>query len=266
MIRVNMTSRKKTPTDIETQTLTKSARRCPICFYLDGDLKEKEGQIAHLDQDPNNVKVDNLAFLCLMHHSKYDSKTSQHKNYTLHEIKTMRDMLYIAIADRKHHAPPSEHLNQIGNSIQDHDRKIYLAGVDIMAEEDLIELLDELWGGHNYWDLQLSKASRYHQYLEAPSKEYLNPELIEAAKSLARHLRELAVFCCQYFWVYPENQTRENFRLCLFPSGNIDRSFHPTPEQSKRYDELEKILGEKIFACQQSYEDYRRKIKHTLHI
>jgi hypothetical protein len=107
-----MANRKHTPSETETVVLTKSARRCTLCFYLRGDLAEKMGQIAHLDQDPSNFSEDNLAFMCLDHHSTYDSKTSQHKNYTLAEVKAARERLYATIADGRHLDPgiasPSE--------------------------------------------------------------------------------------------------------------------------------------------------------------
>ena len=94
--------RRNTPSDIETSVLVKSARRCTLCFYLSCDLSEKLGQIAHLDKDPSNAAEDNLAFLCLAHHTLYDSKTSQHKNYTIQEVKAAREKLYEAIANNKH--------------------------------------------------------------------------------------------------------------------------------------------------------------------
>jgi hypothetical protein len=94
--------RKPTPAEIETAVFLKSARRCPLCFHLHIDLAEKNGQIAHLDGNPSNSAEDNLAFLCLDHHTLYDSKTRQHKNYTIHEVKAARADLYRAIAHRRH--------------------------------------------------------------------------------------------------------------------------------------------------------------------
>jgi hypothetical protein len=96
--------RKGTPTDIETSVLLKSARRCSLCFHLSGDLREKLGQIAHLDQNPSNSAEDNLAFMCFDHHSLYDSTTSQHKNYTLSEVRASRRRLYEAILQNRHAA------------------------------------------------------------------------------------------------------------------------------------------------------------------
>jgi hypothetical protein len=94
--------RKALPVDTMTAVLLKSARRCALCFHLKGELDEKIGQIAHLDNDPSNSEEDNVAFLCLTHHTLLDSKTSQHKNYTIHEVKSARDNLYGAIAQKKH--------------------------------------------------------------------------------------------------------------------------------------------------------------------
>jgi hypothetical protein len=70
-----------------------------LCFQISGDLSEKLGQIAHLDGDRTNAAEDNLAWLCLDHHSVYDSTTSQHKNYTIAEVKAARERLYKLIED-----------------------------------------------------------------------------------------------------------------------------------------------------------------------
>jgi hypothetical protein len=98
--------RKKPTTATETAVLIKSARRCPLCFHLHGDLTPKLGQIAHLDGDRTNGAEDNLAWLCMPHHSEYDSTTSQHKNYTVAEIKEMRRRLYEAIGNQQHVGTP----------------------------------------------------------------------------------------------------------------------------------------------------------------
>ncbi len=97
--------RKRTHPDVETAVLAKSARRCALCFHLNGDLTEKLGQIAHLDGDRTNGTEDNLAWMCLPHHSLFDSKTSQHKNYTILEVKAARARLYDLVAQGKHLTP-----------------------------------------------------------------------------------------------------------------------------------------------------------------
>jgi hypothetical protein len=60
------------------------------------------GQIAHLDSDRSNRSEDNLGWMCLEHHSTYDSKTKQHKNYTMREVKAARAKLYALVANGQH--------------------------------------------------------------------------------------------------------------------------------------------------------------------
>jgi hypothetical protein len=94
------TGRQPIPKEREANILRECGRRCALCFIIDFDLTEKQGQLAHLDGDPANNKEDNLAFLCLRHHSLYDSTTSQHKNYTMIEVKEARRGLCEVIAQR----------------------------------------------------------------------------------------------------------------------------------------------------------------------
>jgi hypothetical protein len=96
-----MAKRRKIPADVEARVLLKCARRCCLCFALDGDFREKEGQIAHLDHNRANNAESNLAFLCLKHHSLYDSTTSQHKNYTTEEVKQARAKLHAEVEKAK---------------------------------------------------------------------------------------------------------------------------------------------------------------------
>lgn len=91
-----MTKRRRI-TSAETEVLRKSGRRCCVCFGLYRHLGVKRGQIAHLDHNPANSTIDNLAFLCIEHHDQYDSRTSQSKGLTLHEVKSYRTELYQAM-------------------------------------------------------------------------------------------------------------------------------------------------------------------------
>jgi hypothetical protein len=89
--------RAKIPSDVEAAVLIASGRRCCMCFSYAFDFSQKPGQIAHIDRDPSNADEDNLVFLCLPHHSEYDSKSSQHKNYTQVELKKIRTRLYESV-------------------------------------------------------------------------------------------------------------------------------------------------------------------------
>jgi len=64
---------------------------------LNRDIKEKRGQIAHVDRNAENNDISNLAYLCLEHHDIYDSKPSQSKRFTGEEVHRFREELYLAL-------------------------------------------------------------------------------------------------------------------------------------------------------------------------
>jgi hypothetical protein len=86
--------RNKLTKEKETNVLVMSRRRCCICYGLNRDIQIKQGQIAHLDGNSSNDVLDNLVFLCLAHHDSFDTKTSQSKGITPHEVRTYRKELY----------------------------------------------------------------------------------------------------------------------------------------------------------------------------
>jgi hypothetical protein len=94
-----MGTRVKIPPETEVRILQQSRRRCCLCACLEHDWRQKKGQIAHLDHDPANPEFDNLVWLCLDHHSEYDSRSSQHKNYRPDEVRGYRETVYSDVAD-----------------------------------------------------------------------------------------------------------------------------------------------------------------------
>ena len=90
-----MSKRQNVPDPTQRAVLTKSRRRCCLCFWLEGIDEVQRGQIAHLDHDPGNNNEDNLCFLCTNeHHDDYDTKRSQSKGLIKSEVKHYRNELY----------------------------------------------------------------------------------------------------------------------------------------------------------------------------
>lgn len=109
---------RKNPTeDAQAEVLLMSRRRCTLCFGLRGDVREKEGQLAHVDRDPSNSSADNLCFLCLLHHNAYDTRRSQSKDLTAGELRRYREKLYSYLQD----TPPgkdSAYVPTIGRPVE----------------------------------------------------------------------------------------------------------------------------------------------------
>lgn len=124
-------SRKAIPLEIQNKIFKKSKRRCALCFSIDNDDAEKRGQIAHIDNNNENNKLDNLVFLCLDHHDKYDGRTSQSKGYTKKEVKLYREDLYEYIELRDSSLWNDEQMDEIEQinsrdklSVEVYDRKL----------------------------------------------------------------------------------------------------------------------------------------------
>jgi hypothetical protein len=111
--------RKHIPKRVETTLLAASRRRCCLCAYLRDDWDVKAGQIAHIDQDRTNNKLENLAWLCLEHHDEYDSRTSQSKNITDGELTHYRDKLVDDYASAEAAEKESEPAEPYGFEIAD---------------------------------------------------------------------------------------------------------------------------------------------------
>jgi hypothetical protein len=165
--------RKPVPPEVETAVLAKSARRCALCFHLDGDLKEKIGQIAHLDSNRGNATEDNLAFMCLPHHSLFDSTTSQHKNYTIPEVKAARDKLYKMVAEGEH-MTPADAAPYLQAETDKRTLADFLAIVPSMGTIHFLRTED--FAG-SYREDRLDSLYRYVAERGGPDHEFLDTEL-----------------------------------------------------------------------------------------
>lgn len=87
-------SRRYINAETQVSVLMLSRRRCALCHGLHDDHAVKAGQIAHINRDSADARLENLAFLCLAHHDQYDSRTNQSKGFTPEELRRYRDKLY----------------------------------------------------------------------------------------------------------------------------------------------------------------------------
>ena len=178
-------TRAYTQTSVEMAILEKSARRCCFCFALNLDHAEKRGQLAHLDHDRSNSAESNLAWLCLDHHSSYDSQSSQHKGYTIHEAKSFKKDLEEFIRVKRSQRGAAYHELLAGDSEQ---AKV----VDRRTLEDLQTQLP----GHFFrclrrelftdeFELHGEKSLfRFVNELDGPEHEFLDPALEDLHENL----------------------------------------------------------------------------------
>ncbi len=179
--------RKRIPPEIETAVLAKSARRCALCFHLNGDLTEKLGQIAHLDDDRTNANEDNLAWMCLPHHSLFDSTTSQHKNYTIAEVKAARARLYELVAEGKHLTPATAQPYLQAEA----DKKVLRDFMEIVPSNGSIKFLKKHDFGGIFRTSDLEEIDAFYHDRNGPDHEFLDQELESVRQKFRESCRTL---------------------------------------------------------------------------
>jgi len=258
-----MTSNRYIPSDVADSILTSTRRRCALCFGLSGDLSEKKGQIAHLDHDPSNNDVDNLAFLCLEHHDEYDSKTSQSKGLTKKEVTVYRSLLYRAVETGLN--PALSETSSRSSDVIDHDRNIFSASNEILQESHLNAFLDILQTDDAYTDSGRKPVRSFCYFFEEVGNHFVNPEIAGTTSRLVISLKKLLGFLSQHFFVYPANTVEtKDWQYAMYPEFNIDRAGVGTPEQMARYSEFQEQLDEHCSTARESYKTYRKTIKYVL--
>jgi hypothetical protein len=170
--------RRRILSGVETAVLMKSARRCALCFHLNGDLMEKRGQIAHLDGNRSNRAEDNLAWMCTDHHSLFDSKTSQHKNYTISEVKAARTKLYELVETGNYLSPATAHPYLEAEA----DKKILRDILEKVPSNGSIRFLRMKNFGHSFDWKQLENIEFFLSRRVGPEHEFLDSELETARR------------------------------------------------------------------------------------
>jgi hypothetical protein len=167
---------------VETSVLAKSARRCALCYHLDGNLAEKLGQIAHIDGDRSNADEANLAWMCLEHHSLFDSSTSQHKNYTISELKTACAKLYKLVSQGKHLVQAGS----IPNRQPEADKKVFEDLLRLLPSNGAIKFVRDKDFGNSF---VFEDVQEIHIFLEdrnGPDHEFLDLTLEKARQKLRK--------------------------------------------------------------------------------
>jgi hypothetical protein len=138
--------RKSFPAVVQTEVLVKCRRRCALCFCLERDGDPKEGQLAHIDRNPENNAPENAAFLCTEHHPRYDSPSRQTKGYGPDELREYQRILYAYVESletqtykkRSRSRPGSRASGKAGVSLDVHDRRVPIYRTTMQFVRDVL--------------------------------------------------------------------------------------------------------------------------------
>jgi hypothetical protein len=116
--------RKLFPPMVQATVVVQCRRRCALCFCLENDTDEKTGQLAHIDRNPENNAKENAAFLCLEHHSRYDSTSSQTKGYLPDELREYQRIVWAYVESIEISKPTSRDSEGAVVSLELYDRRL----------------------------------------------------------------------------------------------------------------------------------------------
>lgn len=257
--------RRRIPKLTETEILTECKRRCALCFGIDGHLGIKKGQIAHIDGNRSNSQKNNLVFLCLEHHNDYDTKTSQAKGFTPAEVVTYRDKLIAKIKHTRSTKPRSSIEAATVKANHAHDKRLFRQVDALLPEPWLRSFLTHVTSDHSYQLSEGRHLDTFCRFARETGNQFLCRTLVERTSSLVEELAKLNFFLAQTFFVFPESQHTDDWRLCMHPEMNIERG-RPTKAESAQYTKYQKQLNKLVRAVLEAYESYRTSIKNELHL
>ena len=236
--------RKNIPKSVETKVLTSSRRRCCICYGLLNDFEIKNGQISHLDQNPENIELDNLSWLCFVHHDQYDSRTSQSKNFTINEVKQYREELYEFInkaiksgmqLPKGNEKPYNNKSNKNKNNLSDDFTFSESATADIdfrLSDRDEVSIIIKKLKSHDYYIqnpaiLKLEESD--HSEISKDQAFVLGRNIYQSACGGANNSKSFMNYLRSSLTSFPKNISR--FMLC----GMLFEAYFDSKGEFRKY-------------------------------
>jgi hypothetical protein len=210
-------SRKPFPVSVETSVLLKCKRRCALCFGLNNDSTEKRGQLTHIE-DGETIEETNAAWLCMLHHDLYDSRSRQTKGYTPAELRSHQETLWAfvtTIKDESKHKTGGrrEKLPPLGVTLDVYERRLpiylkarqFVRDVCVDLNPDIQLILKFAWDTDealflfdselaDYLETLFRNALRLHTTAVIKERMLTRPDETENYQAIMKEDMELALW------------------------------------------------------------------------
>jgi hypothetical protein len=150
--------------------------------------------------------------------------------------------------------------------IRDHDSALLQKAEELMREEDLDSFLGTLVGDHSYWSSHSRIIFGFVDFLQKERNRFLHRRLRKKALDVAGKLHNLLVFTAKHFFRFPDHQTDDDSRYCLYPEFNIDRAASVSSQDQDFYERHAEQVCNLAEAVHHAYVDFRRECKRSLFI
>lgn len=155
----------------------------------------------------------------------------------------------------------SEEGDQVG-----HDRRVFREGHAIVDHAFLDPVLKNIGADHSHYMSETMRLESFVRFLRSPDSRFISTTIRQEAEALGSVIGELLAFLATHFFVYPQNQARDDTRFCMYPSLNIDRDGDGTNDQDEKYELFTTQLIAKLDAVEHAYKVYRERVRTELAI
>jgi hypothetical protein len=142
------------PESIQADVMFKSENLCCIC-------RERGDHIHHVDGNPSNNKIENLVFLCFLHHDEAETKGGLRKKLSPKTILLYRNQLHKEIEVKRQNALKKFDKPIVGLS----EETLFKASISAIIITELKKIEEEYFEAT--WkerDILLNKLSKYSDY------------------------------------------------------------------------------------------------------
>ncbi|QKF77458.1 hypothetical protein [Arcobacter defluvii] len=146
------------------------------------------------------------------------------------------------------------------------DSNIFKQSDAVLSEKQINELIGDLESNHSYRSNQDNRLNSFLSFFEDTSNIYEYKELNCHITTLKKDLEKLQYFYSTHFFIFPDYQTSDNTKFCMYPEGNVDRNWNGKQESKSNYEEKEEKLLELCIKTKESYKKYRLEIRKILKV
>jgi hypothetical protein len=150
--------------------------------------------------------------------------------------------------------------------VRQHDDRLFREGIGILPDNVLIEILDSLQTDDSYLSSESRQLRAFTYFFSQVGNQYLDSMLSVKVVDFKSALNQLLAFLGGNFFVYPEHQSGNDLKLCMYPRLNDDRDGDGKLESALKYRAFEEQLDCLVREVRRTHNDYRLAAKNYLYV
>lgn len=255
--------RREIPEDVAAEVLFRADRTCCVCR-----ARHKPVQLHHIDEDPANSVFENLATLCLECHNDTQLRGGFGRKLDAAQVKRYREDWHAKVAEARQvlDLPRTTDADLAVSALPqvlEHDRRVFQSANVLLSEEQLTQVLKQLYHDDSYERSAFQRLVTYMRHLQRAENQFILDALEARADSMLCALEALTDFIAHHFFSWPRRQAE---RYCLYPDLNVDRGGDGRPEDMLLYSQRQDELTVLIESVHQAWRDFRRAVHRGLFI